>query len=195
MWPEVHRHGCGYMIQDPLYDLRVSSSGKPPRRRSMTQIMNAQGRYVDHRRGRTPANGSLPVRLAQRPTARSVEQPGIRRLPCAPPTSSSTSGTVPGTIVLECVHLQCAAVATGQHGMSQPQPQAGNGHAVTDLETRQLCPSQSGQREHRHHIAITALHDAVSERSSIRASACPSRRARAGTPREHYRLPHGRLNR
>jgi hypothetical protein len=113
------------------------------------------------RRGSTPADRPLPVRLTQRPATRGTEQPRVGRLAFAPAVHDRhqvrDQWYRPAPVVLQGVHVQSAATAAGQHGTAQPQTGARNRHPVTDLKPGQLTPSEPGQRQHGHHVAVPAF--------------------------------------
>jgi hypothetical protein len=71
-------------------------------------------------------------------------------------TSSATSGTVRGPVVLQRVDVQRAAALACQHGTAQPQARTRHRYPVADLKPSQFAPAQPGQRQDRHDIAVRA---------------------------------------
>jgi hypothetical protein len=120
--------------------------------------MDAESLEPGRRGGSVPADRPLPVRLTQRPAARSTEQPRVRHLGCTPAIHDRhqvhDQRHRPVPVVLQSVHVQRAATATGQHNTAQPQTRARDRHPVTDLKPGQLTPSESGERQHGHHVAV-----------------------------------------
>jgi hypothetical protein len=158
---KVHRHRRRGMPQNPLHHLGIGASGRPDRRGGMTQVMQPEP-------GARPPrwqHSSQPGVSSSTPAAARHVAPRTTRHPAPCPNSSDPQwvpGPGPGARPRPRLLLRVSTDSAPPPPLASRvrrslRPGPGTDTRSPTWRLGQLTPAQTGQSQHRHHIAVTTL--------------------------------------